>query len=107
MCNGLHIMLLQSHPIVINEGAGSTYDKVEYAYEEKYKDENLITHDRKVDIPRVAYLNFSRSHIINLMNQVRQIELRLEKHWITQDRFFRIITTLFGLCTVDAWMGYK
>jgi len=55
----------------------------------------------------VAFLYVSQSNCIDLLNQARQFELRLEKHWITHDGFFRIVTTLFGVCVVDAWMGYK
>ena len=92
---------------LFNEGAGHTECKAEHAYEAKWKDENLNTHVRKVDRPHVAYLYFSQSNAIDLLNQARQFELRLEKHCITHDGFFRIVTTLFGVCVVDAWMGYK
>ena len=31
----------------------------------------------------------------------------LEKHWITQDGYFRLITTLFGIIVTDSWISYK
>jgi len=87
---------------LFNEGAGHTICKPEYAYEAKWKDENLNTRVRKVDRPHVAYLYCSKPNTIDLLNQARQFELRLEKHWITHDGFFRIVTTLFGVCIGDA-----
>ena len=92
---------------LFNEGAGHTECKVEYAYEAKWKDNNLNTHVRKIDRPHIAHLYFSQSNAIDVLNQARQFELRLEKHWITKDGFFRIMTTLFGVTVVDAWNGYK
>ena len=92
---------------LFNEGAGHTECKPEYCYEAKWKDVNLNTRIRKVDRPHVAWLYFSKSNEIDILNQARQFELRLEKHWITRDGFSRIVTTLFGICVVDVWMGYK
>jgi hypothetical protein len=36
----------------------------------------------------------------------RQYELRLEKHWVTQNFWFRIVTTIVGMCVVDCWKAY-
>jgi len=44
--------------------------------------------------------------VIDVLNQSRQSDLALEKHWVTKDGFFRIVTTLFGVTVVDAWKGY-
>ena len=71
------------------------------------KDQNLNTQVRKVNRPHVAYLYFSSSNAINVLNQSRQFELCLEKHWVTQDGFFRIVTTLFGVTVVDCWVAYR
>ena len=56
---------------LFNEGAGHTECKAEFAYEAKWKDQNLNTHVRKVDRPHVAYLYFSQSNCIDLLNQAR------------------------------------
>jgi hypothetical protein len=36
-------------------------------------------------------------------NQARQSCLALEKAWITKDRYFRLFTTIIGVCVTDAW----
>ena len=55
------------------EGAGSTKCKPEYAYESKWKDENMNIYARKVDRPNVTYLDFSRSN--SLISSTRQDSL--------------------------------
>jgi hypothetical protein len=34
------------------------------------------------------------------------LELRLEKHWKTQNAWFRLVTTIIGICVTEAWKGY-
>ena len=38
---------------------------------------------------------------------MRQKILRLEKCWVSMDGYFRIITTVLGICIVNAWRGYQ
>ena len=38
---------------------------------------------------------------------MRQHDLRLEKHWVTEDGYFRIATTFFGITVTDAWRTYR
>jgi hypothetical protein len=38
---------------------------------------------------------------------VRQYQLALEKKWVTQDCWFRIFSTLFGMTVTDAWRALK
>jgi len=45
--------------------------------------------------------------VIDVLNQSRQSDLKLEKHWITQDGYFRLATTLLGITVTDAWRGYQ
>ena len=47
------------------------------------------------------------SNIIDVGNQSRQSDLKLEKHWVTIDGYFRNTITLFGINVVDSWKGYK
>ena len=91
---------------IFNEGAGHTECKDEYAYEAKWKDKNLNTLTRKIRRPHVCHLYFKSCNIIDVLNQSRQRELKLEKHWLTQNGYFRIVTTIFGMTVVDAWKGY-
>ena len=62
---------------------------------------------RLVPRPEVCSKYYIHSNKIDVHNQCRQFELRLEKHWVTHCGFFRIVTTLFGITVCDAWLGYK
>jgi hypothetical protein len=76
-------------------------------YEARWKDENGNTNSRDIPRPEVCskYFNFSNS--IDVHNQSRQFDLKLEKHWLTNNGYFRIITTLFGMMVTDAWNAYR
>jgi hypothetical protein len=40
-------------------------------------------------------------------NHARQSELSLEKHWLTQNAWFRLVTTVIGITVTDAWKAFK
>jgi hypothetical protein len=50
---------------------------------------------------------FHDSNVIDSHNHARQFELALEKHWVTQDAWFRLNTTFIGLTVTDAWKLFK
>ena len=50
----------------------------------------------------MASLYFEGNNVIDVHNQNRQGTLALEKKWNTQDCWFRLFTTLVGMCTIDA-----
>jgi hypothetical protein len=61
-------------------------------------------------VPRPAVISseyFRDSNVIDSHNQGRQGVLQLEKHWITQDCWFRIATTLIAMTVTDTWRAYK
>ena len=91
---------------IFTEGAGHTECKDENSYEAKWKDEKLNQLTRKIRRPQVCHAYFTGSNIIDVLNQNRQYDLALEKHWVTQDGNFRIMTTLFGVTVVDAFKAY-
>ena len=76
-------------------------------YKARFKDTNGIS--MVIDVPRPACCSqyFNISNIVDVHNQQRQKELRLEKMWVTQDGYFRIVTSVFGMCVVDCWSAYK
>lgn len=90
---------------VATKGAGHTEAGV--SYEAKWKDSNGNTCCRNVPRPELASKYFLESNRIDMFNQARQAELKLEKHWVSEDGYFRCITTLFGICVTDAWKGYQ
>jgi len=75
-------------------------------YEAKWKDENNNTLCRDVPRPEICAKYFEHSNCIDVHNQSRQFDLRLEKFWITECGYFRNLTTVFGICVVDCWKGY-
>jgi hypothetical protein len=44
---------------------------------------------------------------VDMHNHARQSLLALEKHWLTMTGYFRIITTIYGICITDAWKAYR
>ena len=58
--------------------------------------------DRKIPRPEVASLYFKGNNVIDVHNQNRQGTLALEKKWNTKNCWFRLFTTLVGMCTIDA-----
>lgn len=92
------------HCFVATKGAGHTEKGVSYMA--GWKDENGNTLTQRVPRPEIVSKYYSRSNIIDKGNQARQSTLKLEKHWITTDGFFRLITTLFGICVTDCWRAY-
>lgn len=61
-----------------------------------------ITEIRQVDRPEVISLFFQHSNSVDRNNHDRQFELALEKKWITQDCYFRLTTTMYGLGVTDS-----
>ena len=43
------------------------------------------------------------ANAVDVMNQLRQNELRLESKWVTQDGNFRIATGILGMTVVDVY----
>ncbi len=76
-------------------------------YQARFIDDfqNLLS--RPVDQPQIISKYFLRSSGKDKHNQARQFELRLEKHWRTQNAWFRLVTTMIGICVTDCWKGYK
>jgi hypothetical protein len=76
------------------------------SYEAKWKDDNNNTCKKDIPRPYVVAKYFSENNGIDLHNQSRQFDLKLEKFWVTHDGFFRCITTIFGMLLTDAWKAY-
>ena len=62
---------------------------------------------RDIPRPEVILKYFLNSNVIDVFNQARQFDLHLEKHWVTEDGFFCLITTLFGIVVTDCWKVYS
>ena len=85
-------------------GAGHTEPGNPYVA--KWKDRNGNNAERLIPRPSIVSFYFERSNGIDVANMMRQDTLRLEKCWVTQDGYFRILTSLMGSNIVDAWRLY-
>ena len=72
-----------------------------------YTDDN--GHLVEVPIPRPELISdyFNRSGAIDENNASRQGEMALEKCWLTQDCWFRLITSMTAVSIVDTYKLYK
>ena len=79
---------------VATKNAGST--RAGEPYEMKFTDDfgNVVA--REVERPEILSEFFKYSNKIDVHNQKRQSNLKLEKRWLTKDSYFRLFTTLVG-----------
>jgi hypothetical protein len=90
---------------VATKNAGSTM--LGDPYRARFADDYDNLWSRLVDRPQIISTYFQKSNAIDKHNQARQFELKLEKHWRTQNAWFRLVTTSIGICVTDAWKGYR
>jgi hypothetical protein len=86
---------------VLTRGCGSTAPGK--PYEAKFPDQYGNICYRDVARPTVLSSFFESSNAVDRHNQARQSCLALEKAWITKDGYFRLFTTIIGMCVTDAW----
>ena len=65
------------------------------------------TVSKRVPHPDVVAKYFQNCSKVNTHNQSRQHDLCLEKAWVTRCGYFRLNTTIFGICVVDTWKTYR
>ena len=90
---------------VFTKGAGSTAPGE--SYEARFPDKYGNVCVRHVSRPALMANYFKYSNCVDLHNQARQFDLRLEKKWVTQSGYFRLYTTILGMTVTDAWKIYK
>jgi hypothetical protein len=90
---------------VATKNAGPTLPGIPYRARFTDDYDNLMS--RPVKRPSIISTYFGRSNCVDKHNQARQFELKLEKHWRTQNVWFRLFTTMVGIVTTDAWKAYK
>jgi hypothetical protein len=87
------------------KNSGST--KPGEPYIARFPDANGNVAQRAVPRPDVISKYFNDSNVIDSHNQARQGVLQLEKCWVTQHAWFRLVTTLIGMTVTDCWRAYK
>ena len=90
---------------LFKKGAGSIRNGEPYIA--KWKNDDHNTESRFVPRPQAISSYFAACNKVDLHNQSRQSDLKLEKCWVTQCGFFRIATTLIGITIVDSWKTYR
>ena len=86
-------------------GAGGMADGNPYIQRRADDNGNIVT--RAISRPHVVSNYFERSPRVDNHNQSRQHELAMEEAWLTQDCWFRLATTLAGICVTDYWKLVK
>jgi hypothetical protein len=90
---------------IMTKTAGSTVPGVPYHAHFADVHNNLTS--RAVARPEIVSEYFWQSNVIDKHNHVWQGELQLEKFWVVQDCWFRIIMTFIGITVTDAWKAFK
>jgi len=90
---------------VSTKNVGSTEPTCYYEAHWLNKNGNMMS----TCVPRPKIINDYLLHLntIDRHNHVHQFLLWLEKHWKTEDGYFQIITTIFGICITNAWKAYR
>ena len=76
-------------------------------YEARFPDKFGNVCVRYVARPSVLSTYFQVSNKVDLHNQARQYELKLEKKWVTTNPYFRLYTTMLGMTVIDTWKVMK
>ena len=85
-----------------SENAGLFSDGKPYVA--KFPDKNGNVQRRDVPRPTIVSDYFGVSNVVDRHNHLRQAELKLEKHWVTMNPWFRINTTGVGMTVTDAFL---
>jgi DDE_Tnp_1-like zinc-ribbon len=76
-------------------------------YQSKFEDEWGNTMTREINRPNICHFLYQYLPLIDEHNKQRQSLLQLEKRWETKDPWFRLLTTLVGMSTVDMHRVYR
>ena len=90
---------------ICTKGAGSTAKGD--PYEARFPDKFGNVCVRHVARPSILGTYFQVSNKVDLHNQARQYELKLEKKWVTTNPYFRLYTTMVGINVIDTWKAMK
>lgn len=86
---------------------GASWTELGELYKARFKNTNSNSMVRDVPRPACCSQYFNISNIVDVHNQQRQKELRLEKMWVIPYGYFQIVTGVFGMCVADCWSAYK
>ena len=90
---------------ICTENSGSTKEGA--PYNARFTDEHGNRQSREIYRPGVIAEYFKSAGIIDSHNHARRGELNLESNWVTQNCWFRLVTTLIGMTITDCWKAFK
>ena len=76
-------------------------------YQAKWIDDSGEKRTKNIHCPDICAKYFEYSNVINTHNHIRQFETALERQWVTQDGYFRTITTILGMTVTDTFKAYR
>ena len=85
---------------------GST-EPSQFMYEAKFEDEWGNTNFKQIPCPDIVHFYYEYAPLIDEHNKARQAVLAMEKRWETRNPWFRLITTVTGMCVVDMYRIYR
>jgi hypothetical protein len=86
---------------IMTANAGSTMPTKELSYITKFPDKHHNVCQQRVEQPEVLGIFFGSSNIIDVINQLQQDVLRLEKQWPTKDPWKHGQFTIIGISVID------
>jgi hypothetical protein len=91
---------------IMSKNAGSTAPGTK-PYIAKYPDKYGNIKERRVPRPEAIGVYFDDSNVIDSHNHCRQHLLGLERHWHTDNPWFRNDCTWVGMTAIDGWRGIQ
>jgi hypothetical protein len=85
---------------------GST-EPAEKMYMSYFEDDYGNVGSKEINRPKLAHLLYDYLPLIDEHNKQRQKILGLERKWPTRNCWFRLMTTLIGMCVVDMHRMYR
>jgi len=90
--------------ILSTYGSTEPSDKLYMSY---FEDDFRNVSSKEVSRLKLAHLIYDYLPLINEHNKQRQKILGLERKWPTRSCWFRLLTTLLGMCVVDMHQIYR
>ena len=76
---------------------------VDVPYKMKFTDNFDNVHVQDVGRPDIISRLFEESNCVDKYNQARKFELGLEKKWLRENDYFRLLTNMIGVSVTDTW----
>jgi hypothetical protein len=82
-------------------------EPAEKMYMSYFEDDYGNVGSKEINCPKLAHLLYDYLPLSDEHNKQRQKNLGLERKWLTRNCWFRLLTTLMGICIVDLHLLYR